>query len=199
MVTYSIKKGSVRDLKFLETKLPGVIVIEPKVFGDHRGWFTETYNDAAFKQAGININFLQDNHSFSATKGTLRGLHYQMNPKSQTKLVRCTRGTIYDVAVDIREGSPTYGEWYGVELSEENKKQLLVPKGFAHGFMTLTDDVEVQYKVDELYSPENDRGIIWNDPEISIEWPIDIQPVLSAKDEKAPLLKDADNNFKIGD
>ncbi|MFF2286152.1 dTDP-4-dehydrorhamnose 3,5-epimerase [Peribacillus butanolivorans] len=186
-------------MNFIKTNLADVIVIEPKVFGDHRGWFTETYNDAAFKKAGININFVQDNHSFSATKGTLRGLHYQKNPKAQTKLVRCTRGSIFDVAVDIREGSPTYGEWYGVELSAENKKQLLVPKGFAHGFMTLTDDVEVQYKVDELYSPENDRGIIWNDPEIGIEWPFDIQPVLSAKDEKAPPLKDADNNFKIED
>ncbi|MFD6442164.1 dTDP-4-dehydrorhamnose 3,5-epimerase [Peribacillus sp. NPDC060186] len=186
-------------MNFIETNLAGVIVIEAKVFGDHRGWFTETYNEATFQKAGINKNFVQDNHSFSATKGTLRGLHYQMNPKAQTKLVRCTRGSIFDVAVDIRKGSPTFGEWFGVELSAENKKQLLVPKGFAHGFMTLTDDVEVQYKVDELYSPENDRGIIWNDPEIGIEWPIDIQPVLSDKDEKAPLLKDADNNFKIED
>jgi dTDP-4-dehydrorhamnose 3,5-epimerase len=180
-----------------KTKLNGVMVIEPKIFGDHRGWFTETYNEENFKKAGIDSVFIQDNHSFSATKGTLRGLHYQKDPKAQTKLVRCTKGSIFDVAIDIRKESPTYGEWYGLELSEENKKQLLVPKGFAHGFMTLTDDVEVQYKVDELYSPEHDRGIIWNDPEIGIEWPINIQPVLSAKDENAPLLKDADNNFKL--
>ncbi|PGC78602.1 dTDP-4-dehydrorhamnose 3,5-epimerase, partial [Bacillus toyonensis] len=141
----------------------------------------------------------QDNQSFSATKGTLRGLHYQLNPKAQTKLVRCTRGSIFDVAVDIRKGSPTYGQWFGIELSAENKKQLLIPKGFAHGFMTLTDDVEVQYKVDELYAPECDRGIIWNDAEVGVEWPIEIQPVLSEKDEKAPSLKEAENNFVYGE
>lgn len=186
-------------MKITKTKLNGVMLIEPKIFGDHRGWFTETYNEENFKKAGIDTVFIQDNHSFSATKGTLRGLHYQKDPKAQTKLVRCTKGSIFDVAIDIRKESPTYGEWYGVELSEENKKQLLVPKGFAHGFMTLTDDVEVQYKVDELYSPENDRGIIWNDPEIGIEWPMDIKPVLSAKDENAPLLKDAENNFVSGE
>ncbi|MFJ7747984.1 dTDP-4-dehydrorhamnose 3,5-epimerase [Peribacillus sp. NPDC097295] len=184
-------------MKFIKTLLNGVIVIEPKIFGDHRGWFTETYNEKIFKNAGIDNAFIQDNHSFSATKGTLRGLHYQKDPKAQTKLVRCTKGSIFDVAVDIRKGSSTYGKWFGIELSVENKKQLLVPKGFAHGFMTLTDDVEVQYKVDELYSPENDRGITWNDPEIAVEWPIDIQPVLSEKDENAPLLRDADNNFKV--
>lgn len=186
-------------MKITKTKLNGVMLIEPKIFGDHRGWFTETYNEENFKKAGIDTVFIQDNHSFSATKGTLRGLHYQKDPKAQTKLVRCTKGSIFDVAIDIRKESPTYGEWYGVELSEENKKQLIVPKGFAHGFMTLTDDVEVQYKVDELYSPENDRGIIWNDPEIGIEWPMDIKPVLSAKDENAPLLKDAENNFVSGE
>lgn len=185
-------------MNIIETKLDSVLIIEPKIFGDHRGWFTETYNLASFEKAGLPTNFIQDNHSFSATKGTLRGLHYQLNPKAQTKLVRCTKGAIFDVAVDIRKGSPTYGEWVGIELSEKNKKQLLVPKGFAHAFMTVTDNAEVQYKVDELYSPENDRGIIWNDPSIGIEWPIDIQPILSQKDEKAPLLKDADNNFVFG-
>jgi len=185
-------------MNIIKTKLDKVVIIEPNVFGDHRGWFMETYNDQALKEQGIDISFIQDNQSFSAIKGTLRGLHYQMNPKSQTKLVRCTKGSIYDVAVDIRKGSPTYGEWFGIELNAENKKQLLVPKGFAHGFITLTNDVEVQYKVDELYSPEHDRGIIWNDAEIGIEWPIDIKPVLSEKDEKAPLLKDADSNFVFG-
>ena len=188
----------VSKLKIVETSLPGVKIIEPNVFGDHRGWFMETYSEAIFKEAGINLNFVQDNQSFSATKGTLRGLHYQLKPKAQTKLVRCTRGAIFDVTVDIRKGSPTFGKWFGVELTADNKKQLLIPKGFAHGFMTLTDDVEVQYKVDELYAPDCDRGIAWNDPSIGIEWPIDITPVLSAKDEKAPLLTDAENNFSFG-
>ena len=147
-------------MKIIKTKFEEVVVIEPKVFGDHRGWFTETYSKSILAEHGIDLEFVQDNQSFSATKGTLRGLHYQLNPKAQSKLVRCTRGSIFDVAVDIRKGSPTYGEWFGIELSAENKKQLLVPKGFAHGFMTLTDDVEVQYKVDEVYSPEHERGII---------------------------------------
>lgn len=182
-------------MKITNTFLDGVLVIEPTVFGDHRGWFMETYSDQKLKETGLKLTFVQDNHSFSATKGTLRGLHYQLSPKAQTKLVRCTKGSIYDVAVDIRKGSPTYGKWFGLELSAENKKQLLVPKGFAHGFITLEDDVEVQYKVDELYSPECDRGIIWSDPTIAIEWPIDITPVLSAKDEKAPTLEEAENNF----
>jgi len=186
-------------VNIIETSLPGVKVVEPKVFGDHRGWFMETYSLAELAKADINIDFVQDNQSFSAAKGTLRGLHYQLNPKAQTKLVRCTRGSIFDVAVDIRKGSPTFGKWFGIELSAENKKQLLVPKGFAHGFMTLTDDVEVQYKVDELYAPECDRGIIWNDPSIGIQWPMNITPVLSAKDEKAPLLNEADNNFTYGE
>ncbi|WP_148359270.1 dTDP-4-dehydrorhamnose 3,5-epimerase [Peribacillus simplex] len=184
---------------FTETSLEGLIIVEPLVFGDHRGWFMENYSEEKFKEEGIELTFIQDNHSFSATKGTLRGLHYQLEPKAQTKLVRCTKGCIFDVAVDIRKGSSTYGEWFGIELSAENKKQLLVPKGFAHGFMTLTDEVEVQYKVDQLYSPEHDRGIIWNDPEIGIVWPIDITPVLSAKDETAPLLKDSENNFVSGE
>ncbi|MEH7548371.1 MULTISPECIES: dTDP-4-dehydrorhamnose 3,5-epimerase [Bacillaceae] len=186
-------------MNIVETLLPGVKIIEPKVFGDHRGWFMETYNEEILKEAGVDIRFVQDNQSFSAAKGTLRGLHYQLSPKAQTKLVRCTRGSIFDVAIDIRKGSPTFGRWFGIELTAENKKQLLIPKGFAHGFMTLTDDVEVQYKVDELYATEYDRGIIWSDPAIGIEWPMDITPVLSAKDEKAPLLSDADNNFSYGE
>lgn len=186
-------------MNVIETSIQGVKIIEPKVFGDHRGWFMETYSDALFEGAGIDIKFVQDNQSFSAAKGTLRGLHYQLNPKAQTKLVRCTKGAIFDVAVDIRKGSPTYGKWFGIELSADNKKQFLIPKGFAHGFMTLTDDVEVQYKVDELYAPECDRGILWSDPEINVEWPIDISPVLSAKDEKAPRLVHAENNFFYGE
>lgn len=159
----------------------------------------ETYNEGVLQDTGISIQFVQDNQSFSAVKGTLRGLHYQLNPKAQTKLVRCTKGIIYDVAVDIRKGSSTYGKWFGIELSAENKKQLLIPQGFAHGFMTITDDVEVQYKVDELYAPDCDRGIIWNDSSVNIEWPMDITPVLSAKDEKAPTLEEAEKNFIFGD
>lgn len=186
-------------MEFSETPLNGVYILEPSVFGDHRGWFMETYNESIFKKANIELSFVQDNQSFSASKGTLRGLHYQLNPQAQTKLIRCTKGAIYDVAVDIRKDSPTFGKWFGIELSAKNKKQLLIPKGFAHGFMTITDDVEVQYKVDELYAPECDRGIIWNDAEIGIEWPIDIVPILSEKDEKAPLLKDAEINFTYGE
>lgn len=185
-------------MKVVKTKLEGVLMVEPTVFGDHRGWFMETYNDARLKALGIHLTFVQDNQSFSAVKGTLRGLHYQLAPKAQTKLIRCTRGTIFDVVVDIRKGSPTYGEWLGIELSEENKKQLLIPKGFAHGFMTLMEDVEVQYKVDEPYAPDCDRGIVWNDPAIGIKWPIAIKPVLSEKDEKAPRLVDVENNFVFG-
>lgn len=182
-------------MKFIKTHLEDVLVVEPAVFGDHRGWFMETYSEAKFHEQELRYQFVQDNQSYSAVKGTLRGLHFQLNPKAQTKLVRCTRGSIFDVAVDIRQGSPSYGKWFGIELNAENKKQLLIPKGFAHGFMTLTEDVEVQYKCDELYAPECDGGILWNDPDIAIEWPIDVIPVLSAKDEHAPLLKDVTHNF----
>jgi dTDP-4-dehydrorhamnose 3,5-epimerase len=186
-------------MNIIKTHLEGVLVIEPTVFGDNRGWFMETYSERKFSKSEINIKFVQDNQSFSASKGTLRGLHYQLNPKAQTKLIRCTKGAIFDVAVDIRKGSLTYGEWFGIELTAENKKQLLIPKGFAHGFLTMTDNVEVQYKVDELYAPEYDRGIIWNDPAIGIEWPITISPILSAKDENGQLLKGAENNFSYGE
>lgn len=186
-------------MKIIETSLPGIKIVEPKIFGDHRGWFMETYNETVFEKAGVLIKFVQDNQSFSAAKGTLRGLHYQLNPKAQTKLVRCIKGSIFDVAVDIRKGSPTFGQWFGIELSAENKKQLFIPKGFAHGFMTFTDDVEVQYKVDETYAPDCDRGIIWNDPSIGIEWPMNIIPVLSDKDQIAPSLNKADNNFVYGE
>lgn len=182
-------------MQIIKTVIGDLYIIEPKLHGDHRGWFTETYSYEKLTEYGINMTFIQDNHSFSAQKGTLRGLHFQLNPKSQTKLVRCTRGGILDVAVDIRKDSPTYKKWLAVELSEENKKQLLVPKGFAHGFITLTENVEVQYKVDEYYSPENDRSIRFDDPEIGIDWGIE-NPVLSEKDLKAPLLKDSDQNFK---
>ncbi|MBZ4646018.1 MAG: dTDP-4-dehydrorhamnose 3,5-epimerase [Clostridia bacterium] len=181
-------------MQVVRTDIEGVYIIEPKVFGDHRGWFMETYSKLRLVQQGIGVDFIQDNHSMSTKKGTLRGLHFQINPKAQTKFVRCTKGAILDVAVDIRKGSPTYKKWIAVELSAENKKQLFIPKGFAHGFLTLVDDVEVQYKVDEYYTPECDRSIRFDDPEIGINWGIS-NPILSEKDLKAPLLKDSDHNF----
>ncbi len=183
-------------MNITKTEIDEVLIIEPRVFGDHRGWFTETYSKQKLKENGIFIDFVQDNHSMSAQRGTLRGLHFQKNPKAQSKLVRCTKGEIFDVAVDLRKGSDTYKKWVGVELSEDNKKQLLIPKGFAHGFFTLTDDVEVQYKVDEYYSKEHDRSIRFDDPEIGIEWGIE-NPILSDKDLDASLLKDSDVNFSI--
>ncbi len=173
-----------------------VLIIEPKVFGDHRGWFTETYSRKTLEELGLKVDFVQDNHSFSASKGTLRGLHFQLDPKAQTKLVRCTSGRILDVAVDLRKGSPTYKEWVAVELSSDNKRQLLIPKGFAHGFLALTGNVEVQYKVDEYYAPELDRSVRFDDPEIGIHWGIE-NPILSDKDRNAPLLRDSDVNFSI--
>lgn len=186
-------------MNITKTELEGVFILEPKVFGDHRGWFTETFNEKLFKDNGIDIDFVQDNQSFSAQIGTLRGLHFQNKPMAQTKLIRCTKGVIFDVAVDIRKNSPTYKKWVGVELSATNFKQLLVPQGFAHGFMTLTADVEVQYKVDQYYSLENDRAILWNDPEIGVEWPLDVIPVFSTKDEKAPTIEESDHNFFYGE
>ncbi|MCJ7987223.1 dTDP-4-dehydrorhamnose 3,5-epimerase [Priestia sp. OVL9] len=181
-------------MNIIKTKFEDAVLIEPKVFGDHRGFFTESYNKEMFQQNGIDIEFIQDNHSLSQQSGTLRGMHYQLKDKAQTKLVRVTRGAIYDVIVDIRKGSPTYGEWQGFILSADNKRQLLVPKGFAHGFCTIVENTEVQYKVDELYSPEHDRGIAWNDSALNIDWPFN-SPVLSDKDTKHPTLADADNNF----
>ncbi|MGG0744653.1 dTDP-4-dehydrorhamnose 3,5-epimerase [Priestia megaterium] len=181
-------------MNIIKTKFEDAVLIEPKVFGDHRGFFTESYNKEIFKQNGIDMDFIQDNHSLSQQPGTLRGMHYQLNDKAQTKLVRVTRGAIYDVIVDIRKGSPTYGKWQGFILSADNKRQLLVPKGFAHGFCTIVENTEVQYKVDELYSPEHDRGITWNDSALNIDWPFN-KPVLSDKDTKHPTLAEADNNF----
>ena len=178
-----------------KTEIEGVYLVEPKVFGDNRGWFCETYSKKAFEELGIKADFVQDNRSFSAKKGTLRGLHCQTDPKSQAKLVSCTKGEIIDVAVDIREGSPTYMKHVAVKLTEENKKMLFIPKGCLHGFVTISENVELSYKVDEFYSPENDRSIRWNDPEIGVEWGID-EPVLSEKDKNAPLLKESDVKFK---
>ncbi|HEY2325077.1 MAG TPA: dTDP-4-dehydrorhamnose 3,5-epimerase [Thermoanaerobaculia bacterium] len=176
-------------MKFTETRVPGVILIEPQVHGDKRGFFMETYRADVFKAHGIDQTFVQDNHSRSA-RGVLRGLHYQ-EPYPQGKLVRCVRGELFDVAVDVRRGSPAFGKWYGTTLSEENKAMLWVPPGFAHGFCALTDDAELVYKTTEIYHPETDHSILWNDPEIGIEWPI-AEPSLSAKDAAAPLLRDAE-------
>lgn len=181
-------------MKLTQTSLNGVYIIEPQIFGDNRGWFTESYSKIKLHELGIDTEFIQDNHSFSAQKGTLRGLHFQNNPKSQTKLIRCTRGKVLDVAVDLRKGSPNYKKWVAVELSEDNYRQLLIPKGFGHGFLTLTDNVEFQYKVDEYYSPEQDRGIRFDDPDIGVAWNIS-DPILSQKDLSSPLLKDSDCNF----
>lgn len=175
--------------------LNGAFIIEPTVHGDSRGFFTESYNDSLFKQHGFTYNFIQDNQSLSAEVGVLRGLHYQLNPKAQTKLIRVLTGAIYDVIVDIRKSSPTFGQWVGVILSEHNHRQLLVPRGFAHGFCTLVPNTQVLYKVDEYYSPQNDRGILWNDPALGIDWPTS-NPTLSDKDQRHPLLKDAEMNFE---
>lgn len=183
-------------MKITKTKFKGLCIIETEVYGDHRGWFTETYTKKKFVEQGIDIDFVQDNQSYSARKGTLRGIHFQTNPKAQTKMIRCTKGAIIDTVVDLRKGSDTYKQWFSVELSAENKKQLLIPKGFGHAFLTITDNVEVQYKVDEYYSKEHDRSIKYNDPEIGIDWGID-HPILSEKDLNAPLLKDSDVNFSI--
>ncbi|PAK52028.1 dTDP-4-dehydrorhamnose 3,5-epimerase [Paenibacillus sp. 7541] len=176
-------------------KLADAYLIEPVVHGDHRGFFMESYNESVLAAHGITYNFVQDNQSLSAEPGVLRGLHYQLNPKAQTKLIRVLSGAIYDVIVDIRKSSPTFGQWVGVILSEYNKRQLLVPKGFAHGFCTLVPNTQVLYKVDEYYSPEHDRGILWNDPALGIDWPVS-NPVLSDKDQQHPLLQDAEMNFE---
>jgi len=182
-------------MKIVETKLPGVKLIEPVVFEDSRGFFMESYNFRKFGELGISVTFVQDNHSLSKDKGVLRGLHYQLNPMAQSKLVRVTAGAIFDVVVDIRQGSPTYGQWESFVLSAENKLQLFVPRGFAHGFCTLEPNTEVLYKVDNYYSPEHDRGIAWNDPALGIPWPVE-HPILSEKDARHPRLAEAENNFR---
>jgi len=181
-------------MKIIETRLPGVKLIEPAVLGDHRGFFMESYNEETFRRHGLLHRFVQDNHSLSVEPGVLRGLHYQLNPRAQTKLVRVTSGAVYDVVVDIRKGSPTFGQWQGFILSAANKRQLLVPRGFAHGFCTLVPSCEVLYKVDELYSPEHDRGIAWNDPSLGIDWPT-ANPIVSDKDGRHPSLGAAEINF----
>ena len=174
-------------MKVSTTALEGVLLIEPRVFGDDRGFLFESYSRRKFEDYGIDVTFVQDNHSKSR-KGVLRGLHYQENNR-QAKLVRVTQGEVFDVVVDIRKNSPTFGKWVGARLSGENHRQMFIPVGFAHGFCVLSDAAEVLYKCSDYYLPENERGIIWNDPDIGIEWPID-DPILSEKDKKYPRLKD---------
>ncbi len=168
--------------EFEKQSIEDVILIKPKVFGDNRGFFMETYKKSDFVANGIDVEFTQDNHSKS-TKGVLRGLHYQAKPYGQAKLVRCVKGRIYDVAVDIRKNSKTFGQYVKVELSEENRNMVFIPEGFAHGFVALTDDVEILYKASGEYAPQADRGILWNDKEINIDWGIDFEPILSDKDK----------------
>lgn len=175
--------------EFERQKIKDVILVTPKVFGDNRGFFMESYKKSEFFVNGIDVEFNQDNHSKS-TKGVLRGLHYQQEPYGQAKLVRCSKGRIYDVAVDIRPKSPTFGQYVKVELSEENKKMLYIPVGFAHGFVALSDEVEILYKASGEYNLQADRGILWNDPDINIDWGIDFEPILSEKDKMQPKLKE---------
>ena len=181
-------------MKITKTKLDGVIIIEPDIFGDNRGFFMESWNKEKMAELGLDYDFVQDNHSKSTVKGTLRGIHFQKGDKAQAKLVRCIKGAVLDVAVDLRQSSPTFKQWVGVELSEKNKKQLLIPRGFGHGFVTLTNDVEFLYKADNYYAPEADAGIRWNDPDIGVEWGVE-NPILSEKDKKNPFLKDCKELF----
>lgn len=175
--------------EFERQKINDVILIKPKVFGDNRGFFMETYKKTDFYANGIDVEFNQDNHSKSS-KGVLRGLHYQASPYGQAKIIRCGRGRIYDVAVDIRPNSPTFGQYVKVELSEDNKYMLYIPVGFAHGFVALSDEVELLYKASGEYNPQADRGVLWNDPDINIDWNIDFEPLLSEKDKVQPKLCD---------
>lgn len=180
---------------FKRLAIPDIVLIEPEIFKDERGIFMETYKYSYFARFGIRESFVQDNYSRSF-KNVLRGLHFQSNPMGQGKLVWCTKGVIFDVAVDIRKGLPTFGQWVSMELSEENNLMLYIPPGFAHGFVVLSGFAEVVYKCTEEYSPEHDRGIMWNDPDIKIQWPVKA-PVLSEKDRMHPMLKDLENNFTI--
>lgn len=179
---------------FTKTKIEGLVIIEPSVFADDRGFFMETYSKKVFAENGIDVEFVQDNHSRS-TKGVLRGLHFQKPPFAQDKLIRCTRGEVLDVAVDIRANSPTFGQYEAVLLSEENKKEFFIPKGFAHGFLVLSDIADFQYKCSNFYNKESEGGILYNDPQIAIDWPkLDIELILSDKDKLWPSLEEIKNN-----
>ena len=179
-------------MNIIKTPIEGLLVIEPQVFKDARGYFVETYNEQRYREAGIDAQFVQDNQSCSSY-GVVRGLHFQRPPYSQAKLVCCTVGRVLDVAVDLRKDSPTFGQWYSVELSEDNKRQFFIPRGFAHGFLVLSDEAIFTYKVDNVYAPQAEAGIRWNDPDVGIEWPIDLSKVqTSEKDLKQPFLRDAE-------
>ncbi len=180
---------------FIETDIKGVYIIEPKLFGDERGYFMETYNENEFKENGLNYAFVQDNQSKSK-KGVLRGLHFQKS-YPQAKLVRVLEGEVFDVAVDLRKGSQTYGKWVGVILSGENKKQFMIPRGFAHGFVVLSETATFAYKCDEFYHPEDEGGIMWNDPEIGVKWSYEGEPLLSEKDKKHPSFKESKMEFDL--
>jgi dTDP-4-dehydrorhamnose 3,5-epimerase len=181
-------------MKITATPLDGAYIIEPRVFKDARGFFSETHNKKTFEQNGLNYDFIQDNHSYSKEAGVLRGLHFQKPPYAQSKLVRVVRGRVYDVIVDLRKSSLTYCRSYGLELSQENMKMLLVPKGFAHAYCTLEPDSIVLYKVDEFYSPVSESGIIWNDPDLGIKWPLN-EVLLSDKDSKLPMMRELGDTF----
>ena len=183
------------SMRLLE--LSGLILITPRRFGDHRGFFAETYSQRVYAGLGINEVFVQDNHSLSAEIGTVRGLHFQAPPAAQAKLVRCGRGAIFDVAVNIRKGSATYGKWVGYELSAENGAQLFIPAGFAHGFATLQPDSEIIYKCSDYYAPETEGALRWDDPAIGIDWPLQGKAILSDKDAVAPMLSDLDSPFHM--
>lgn len=180
---------------FIKTEINGVYIIEPTVFGDNRGYFMETYNEANFKAAGLDYTFVQDNQS-SSRRGVLRGLHFQKT-HPQAKLVRVLRGEVFDVAVDLRRGSKTYGKWVGVLLSDENKRQFMVPRGFAHGFVVVSEMAEFAYKCDELYHPEDEGGIMWNDPDVGVEWPDVGEIILSEKDKHHPTLSESKIEFEV--
>jgi dTDP-4-dehydrorhamnose 3,5-epimerase len=178
-------------MKVISTNIDGLLVVEPNVFGDDRGFFFESFNARRFAElTGVEAEFVQDNHSRSA-KNVLRGLHYQIE-QAQGKLVRVTAGSVFDVAVDLRKSSPTFGKWFGIELSAENKRQLWIPPGFAHGFLVTSDAAEFLYKTTDYYAPQHERAILWNDPAIGIEWPLQGEPLLSGKDQKGALLAEAD-------
>lgn len=181
-------------MEFIETSLKGAFLIKPKVFRDERGFFLESWNEKIFSENGISAKFVQDNHSMSVKYGVLRGLHFQLPPNAQAKLVRVTRGKVYDVIVDLRKNSPTFGKWEGFDLSAENFQMLFIPRGFAHAYLTLEDNTEFIYKVDGFYAPESDSGIIWNDPDLAIDWPIR-NPILSEKDSKLQKFKGFDSPF----
>jgi dTDP-4-dehydrorhamnose 3,5-epimerase len=179
-----------------QTSLPGVLILTPQRFGDDRGFFSESWNQRRLAEAGINIDFVQDNHSLSREAGTLRGLHFQTPPHAQAKLVRCGRGALFDVVVDIRQGSPTYGHWVGVELSFDDGRQLLVPEGFLHGFVTRQADTEIIYKCSDYYTPDCDAAVRYDDPDIGIDWGLEASPMLSDKDAAAPRLRDLPAYFE---